>query len=266
MRNIKLKLAYDGTAYAGWQVQPGRATVQEKLQQAIEKLTGERANVIASGRTDSGVHALAQVANFQTQSRIPADRWVPALNSELPPDIVVRHAEEVDAEFHATYAAKWKTYRYVIYTGETRNPFFRRYSYHVMQALDLPAMQDAAKHLVGKHDFRCFETEFPNRATSVRTIHDLRICRAASIPSWHDAETSSASTGKFIWLEVTADGFLYNMVRAITGTLLQVGLGRWPAELVRTILETGDRKHAGPTAPACGLFLVHVEYGREIGG
>ncbi|MDA0835917.1 MAG: tRNA pseudouridine(38-40) synthase TruA [Planctomycetota bacterium] len=263
MRNIKLTLAYDGTEYAGWQIQSEQATIQEKLQQAIETLTGERAHVIASGRTDSGVHALGQVANFQTESRIPSDRWVPALNGELPPDIVVRHAEEVDAEFHATYAAKWKTYRYVIYTGDNRNPFVRRYSYHVLPAVDVQTMQIAAQRLMGTHDFRCFETDFPNRASSVRTIYALKLFRMASLPTWFDDAIVPQPEGPFIALEITADGFLYNMVRAIAGTLLQVGLGRWPVEMVPTILASGERKEAGPTAPACGLFLVHVEYEAE---
>ncbi|MFN0199612.1 MAG: tRNA pseudouridine(38-40) synthase TruA [Planctomycetaceae bacterium] len=272
MRNIRLTLGYDGTEYAGWQVQPDQPTIQETLQQAIERLTGERPTIIAAGRTDSGVHALGQVANFQTSSRIPVERWAAAVNSELPHDIVVWRAEEVAPEFHATYSAKWKTYRYIIYTGEMRHPFVRRYCDHVPHKLDLASMQEGAQHLVGEHDFRCFETDFPNRASSVRTVADLRLFRAPHVPNWYDGfaamkriESATEAEGEFIWLEITADGFLYNMVRAITGTLLQVGLGRWPAGMVKTILETGDRKQAGPTAPAHGLFLVHVEYDREMG-
>jgi len=250
MRNVKLILSYDGTDYAGWQTQPGRATIQETLQAAIAKLTGEeRIHANASGRTDAGVHAVGQVANFHTATRIPADNLVNAINAQLPDDIVVHHAQDMPETFDAGRDAVSKLYRYVIHDGPTPSPFLRRYCCQSRQVLDAQAMARAAKPLLGRHDFRCFESEWPNRLSSVRTILRLSVNRI----------------GAYLWIDVAADGFLYNMVRAIAGTLMNVGRGFWPETQVVAILDAQDRTHAGPTAPAQGLFLMRVNYDHAAG-
>lgn len=240
-----MTLGYDGTDYAGWQTQPGRRTIQETLEAAISAITREaKVRVNASGRTDAGVHAAAQVVNVRTVSRIPVEQWPRALNSQLPRDIVVASAEEMPAEFDANRDAVRKLYRYVIHDGATPSPFLRRYCCWTRHRLDVERMSAASRALVGTHDFHSFETEWPNRASSVRTILHLSINRI----------------GEWIWLDVEADGFLYNMVRAIAGTLVNVGRGFWPVEQVAAILEARDRTLAGPTAPAEGLFLMRVTY------
>jgi tRNA pseudouridine38-40 synthase len=250
MRNIKIVFSYDGTDYFGWQTQPGRPTVQQTLENAIAKLTREeRIHVNASGRTDSGVHAVGQTANFHSDTRIAADRLVPAINAHLPADIVVAAAEDVPDSFDAGRDAVSKLYRYVIHDGPVPSPFLRRYGCRSQHSLDVPAMVRASRVLLGKHDFRCFETEWPNRLSSVRTILHITINRV----------------GEYIWLDVEADGFLYNMVRAIAGTLMNVGRGYWPETQVAEILEAQDRTLAGPTAPAAGLFLMRVNYGPACG-
>jgi tRNA pseudouridine38-40 synthase len=248
-RNLKLTLSYDGGDFAGWQTQPGRRTVQETLEAAIASLTREeRVRVNASGRTDAGVHAVGQVVNFFTASNIPIEHWPRALNANLPNEVVVASAEEMPAAFDANRDAVRKLYRYVIHDGRTPNPFLRRYCCPSRHALDAIAMAEAAKTLVGTHDFHSFETEWPNRASSVRTITHLRV----------------SQFGEWIWLDVEADGFLYNMVRAMAGTLMNVGRGYWPIEHVAAILSAKDRTQAGPTAPAQGLFLMRVLYDKEL--
>ena len=245
MRNIRLTLSYDGTDFHGWQTQPARRTVQETLEKAIADLTGEkRVRVNASGRTDSGVHAVAQVVNFQTTANHAPDVVLRAVNARLPEDVVISDAVEVPLEFDANRDAKRKLYRYVIHDGKVPNPFLRRYCCHSRYQLDAEAMRAAAECLKGTHDFHSFETEWPNRASSVRTILHLAVNRV----------------GEWIWIDVEADGFLYNMVRAIAGTLMNVGRGYWPMEEVARILEAKDRTLAGPTAPAQGLFLMRVTY------
>ncbi len=244
-RNLKLILSYDGSEFAGWQTQPAQRTVQETLEAGIASLTREeRVRVNASGRTDSGVHAVGQVVNFHTTSKIPSDHWTRALNGVLPHDISVHLSEEMPAAFDANRDAVRKLYRYVIHDGATPSPFLRRYCCFSRKPLDSTAMAKASECLVGTHDFHSFETEWPNRATSVRTITHLRVSRF----------------GEWIWLDVEADGFLYNMVRAIAGTLMNVGRGYWPIEQVAAILQAEDRTKAGPTAPAQGLFLMRVTY------
>jgi tRNA pseudouridine38-40 synthase len=245
MRNVKLLISYDGTEFSGWQTQPGFRTVQETLERAIADLTGEaRVRLNASGRTDTGVHAVGQVANFYTTATYPPDVLVRAVNARLPPDVIVRAAEDMPQAFDANRDAKRKLYRYVIHDGPVPDVFLRRYAYHVTRPLDADAMRRAAEPLKGRHDFRSFETEWPNRLSSVRTITHLTVNRV----------------GELIWLDVEADGFLYNMVRAIAGTLINVGRGYWPAEQVAAILAAEDRTQAGPTAPAHGLFLMRVTY------
>jgi tRNA pseudouridine38-40 synthase len=244
MRNLKLTLAYDGTDYNGWQIQPGYRTVQETLEKAIEKITSVRAHVNASGRTDAGVHALGQVANFYTLSELAPEVLVRALNAHLPADVSVSTAEDVAQAFDANHDALRKAYRYVIHDGPVRSPFLHRYSFQSRHALDAREMARAAEALRGRHDFHSFETDWPNRMSSVRTITHIAVNRMNG----------------YIWIDVEADGFLYNMVRAIAGTLINVGRGYWPAERVAEILCAEDRKEAGPTAPPQGLFLVRVTY------
>ena len=244
MRNIKLLIAYDGTDFSGWQRQPDRRTVQQVLEEAIGQLTGAVPSSNASGRTDAGVHALGQVVHFFTASRHAPEVFVKALNAMLPADVRVLAASEVPQSFHATLDAKTKRYRYVIDNGRIADPFGLRYAYHVYHRLDDAAMARAGEALKGRHDFRSFETNWPNRTSSVRTITDLDVTRE----------------GDVVRVEVEADGFLYNMVRSITGTLVLVGLGRRPEGWVAEVLASEARAAAGPTAPPQGLFLVRVNY------
>ena len=247
MRNVKLTISYDGTDFNGWQTQPGYRTVQETLEKAIAALTGEsRIRLNASGRTDAGVHAVGQVANFYTATHHAAQVIVSAVNARLPADVIIRDAADVPQAFDANHDAVRKLYRYVIHDGPVPDIFLRRYYCHSRHPLDAEAMRRAAECLKGRHDFRCFETDWPNRMSSVRTITHLGLSRL----------------GEWLWLDVEADGFLYNMVRAIAGTLMNVGRGYWPESQVAEILEAGERKLAGPTAPASGLFLMRVTYER----
>jgi tRNA pseudouridine38-40 synthase len=252
MRTIKLTLAYDGAAYAGWQVQRGAKTIQEVIETALAKITGETIRVMASGRTDAGVHALGQVVGFRTESRLSVEVLTRALNAELPRDIAVLDAAEGPEGFHPTLDAKRKRYRYVIYDGPVRDVFRRRTSWHCLWGLDAEAMDRAAQALCGTHDFSSFETRGSERKTSVRTVYEIRVRRG-------DGGDRHA-----IAIEVEADGFLYNMVRTMVGTLVRVGRGGRPESWVAEVLAAADRRAAGPTAPPQGLFLVNVEYGGEI--
>jgi tRNA pseudouridine38-40 synthase len=245
MRNLKLTVAYDGTDFSGWQTQPGQRTVQQTLEDALARLTGEpRIRANASGRTDAGVHAVGQVVNFYSTTALPPDVLLRAVNAHLPPDIVVTAAEDVPEAFDANHDAIRKLYRYVIHDGAVPSPFLRRYACQSRHRLDAGAMRRAAEPLKGRHDFHSFETGWPNRMSSVRTVTHLAVSRF----------------GDWIWIDVEADGFLYNMVRAIAGTLINVGRGYWPVTQVEDILKAEDRTQAGPTAPALGLFLMRVTY------
>lgn len=273
-RNIRLTLAYDGGTFCGWQVQLNQPTIQAELERAIHELTGEKVSVYSAGRTDSGVHALGQVANFHTRSPIPAPQIARALQTHLPPQIVLLDSSEVHPAFHATFWARTKRYRYVIDNSPISLPFLSGYAWSIRRRLDEQAMHEAAKVLLGKHDFRSFETDWPNKVSSVRTVLELKVFRAAPwalFQSASAAPTDSMTAGAaperitsaeptFVCLEIVADGFLYNMVRAITGTLVNVGRGKWTAEDVSQILQSQRRSNAGTTAPACGLYLVSVTY------
>jgi tRNA pseudouridine38-40 synthase len=245
MRNLKLTLSYDGTDFHGWQHQPGQRTVQQTLEEAIGVLTGEKVRCNASGRTDTGVHAVGQVANFYSTTQHSTEVLLRAINAHLPPDIVIRSVEDVPQAFDANHDAVSKLYRYVMHLGRVPDLFLRRYAWHVPYRLDADAMKQGLECLRGRHDFHSFETEWPNRMSSVRTITRLTLSRV----------------GELLWLDVEADGFLYNMVRSIVGTLVNVGRGYWPWTQVKEILEACDRKAAGPTAPPQGLFLMRVAYG-----
>ncbi len=263
MRNIRLTLAYDGTDYVGWQVQPNGRSIQATVESAIHKLTGEPAKLLAAGRTDSGVHALGQVANFETGTSIPCDRIRFGLQKHLPGDIIVREAEDVHSAFHATYGAKQKHYRYVIYNSRVKNPFVRKYAYQFSGKLDVKSMHQAIQVLLGTHDFRCFESHFPNKATSVRTVNEVSVDRYSLCPTWFYSVSDTpvpCPNGKFICLDIVADGFLYNMVRTIVGTLMKVGRHVWTADDVRRIINSQERAQAGETAPPHGLYLVSVDY------
>ncbi len=250
MRNIKLILSYDGTDFHGWQRQPGLRTIQQTLEDAILALTQARPRMTASSRTDAGVHALGQVVHFHTPSRHRPEIILKALNALLPRDLRVLAVREMPQAFHATLDAVSKRYRYVIDDGPIASPFRLRYSWQVLRRLDIEAMNRGGGVLVGRHDFRSFETEWPNRTSSVRTILELAVIR-----SYDD----------LVWLEVEADGFLYNMVRAIAGTLAWVGSGKRPESWVSDVLRAENRVEAGPTAPPQGLFLVNVRHGSDPG-
>ena len=243
MRNIKLKIEYDGTDFCGWQRQKKGRTIQQTLEVAIEKLTGEEGiEVFGSSRTDSGVHAKGYIGNFHTSSKIPSERFKEAINTKLPPDIVVIESEEVEENFHSRYMSTGKTYCYTILNRREAPVIGRNYMYHYVSDLDLDAMEDACKHFVGKHDFEAFKSQGSSVQTSVRTVTDLHI------------ETE----GDLIKIYISADGFLYNMVRIIAGTLLRVGAGKIkPCEIPEIILSK-DRNRAGKCAPARGLCLEKV--------
>ena len=244
MRNIKLIIAYDGTEFSGWQRQADRRTVQQTLEEALGQLTGAEPSSNASGRTDAGVHAVGQVVNFRTESRHDPGVFVKALNAMLPPDVRVKGAWEMPEAFHATLDAKSKLYRYVIDNGPIADPLQSRFAYHVYQRLDTDAMNRAGAALKGRHDFHSFETNWPNRTSSVRTVTHLAVSRM----------------GDLVWIDVEADGFLYNMVRSITGTLVLVGRANRPEGWVAEALAAESRAAAGPTAPPQGLFLIRVNY------
>ena len=249
MRCVKLTLAYDGTEYAGWQTQPGVPTVQATVETTIEKITGRPARLLASGRTDAGVHALGQVASFRTESPLSTEVLQKALEAELPHDIAVLAVEEAPAGFHPIRDVVRKRYRYVIHDGPVRDVFRRRYCWrYVYGRLNPAAMGRAAAALLGKHDFSSFQSSGAPRKDSVRKVFAI------------DVKRGRGAQRDFITLEIEADGFLYNMVRAIVGTLVEVGRGArsedWPA----AVLAAADRRAAGPTAPPQGLFLVKAVY------
>ncbi len=242
--NVKILLEYDGTAYCGWQRQKNALSIQEVLETAISSITGEKIHVIGSGRTDRGVHALGQVANFKTNTRIPIEKLPYAINSKLPEDIVVKHAEKVAENFHARFSAKSKIYTYTIYNSKFPSPLLRRYSYFCPRPLDIEAMKRAAEKLVGIHDFKAFMASGSEVKSTVRHIQRLEVER----------------NGDIVRLEVQADGFLYNMVRIIAGTLLDVGIGKIDADDMTSILKSKDRSCAGKTLAPQGLCLVKVIY------
>ena len=251
MRSIKLTMAYDGTAYAGWQVQAGRKTVQEVLESALNKITGETIRVTASGRTDAGVHARGQVVSFRAASRLAPEVLRRALNANLPRDVVVLDAADAPEGFDANRHAVRKRYRYVIHDGSLRDVFQRHYCWQYPFRLDAEAMDRAARALRGRHDFSSFETQGSERASSVRTIYDIGVRRGQD------------GSSDVILVEIEADGFLYNMVRAIVGTLVDVGRGARSESWVAEVLSATDRRAAGRTAPPQGLFLMHVDYGND---
>jgi len=245
MRTIKLLIEYDGTNYQGWQVQPKGPTIQGILEEKLGLLTGQPVQLFGSGRTDSGVHALGQVAHFKTQSQMDIRTIQRALNSLLPPDIVIQRAEEVDEGFHARKHSKSKIYEYRILNRNLRSAFHRGYVWYMPQKLNLTQMKKATQSLIGEHDFSAFRTVGSSTRTTVR-----RVIRA----EWKRGRDG------LLCFEIEANGFLKQMVRSIIGTLVEIGKGRMKAMEFQRILESKDRKKAGPTAPAHGLFLKEVKY------
>lgn len=243
-KRVRLWVAYDGTNYHGWQLQENGVTVESVLNRALEDLLGEEIRVIGASRTDSGVHALENVAVFDTGSPIPAEKICHALNARLPEDIRVQRSEEVGADWHPRHCSSKKTYEYRIYRGEISQPVRRLYTCHIYRELDVEAMRRAASFLEGEHDFKSFCQMGGQTRTTVRRIYRLEL----------------EEQGPELVIRVTGAGFLYNMVRIIAGTLMEVGFGRIPPEEIRTILEKRDRSAAGPTAPAQGLTLVKYEF------
>jgi tRNA pseudouridine38-40 synthase len=260
VRNLRLILSYDGSEFAGWQVQPGRATVQGELASAIGRLSGENVLPQGSGRTDAGVHALGQVASFATQSAIPVENWLRALNDNLPASIRVLEVKEAGADFHARKSARAKTYRYRIYRGAICPPFLARYVWHYPYPLNEAAMVDAAGVVVGEHDFTSFaavdaervermEAEKVDPASGIRTTS----VRTIFSSSW-------SRDGDELIYTVRGSGFLHHMVRNLVGTFLLVGKGTVSRDDLQRILDARERTAAGPTASAVGLYLVEVEY------
>lgn len=246
LRNIRLLVAYDGTDFHGWQRQPGARTVQESIEQALRRVVHHQITVLGAGRTDAGVHAAGQVANFETTSTMPCENLKKAIGGRLPKDISIGAVDEVPLGFRATTDAISKLYRYRIY-NETHRPvgeLAQRYTYHFWHPLDIPAMRAAARHLLGTHDFAAFATRGSERQSTVRTILGLEIYA-------HYNE---------LRIDVEGTGFLYNQVRNMVGTLIEVGRGHWPVESIPAILASRDRCRAGPTAPARGLCMQWVRY------
>lgn len=250
MRRVKLTIAYDGTNYCGWQIQPNGITVEEVLNKKLSKLLGENITVIGASRTDSGVHALGNVAVFDTDTTIPPDRIAYALNRTMPEDIVIVRSEEVPADFHPRYCDCLKTYEYHIINARTVIPTKRLTNYFVSFPLSIKDMREAASYIVGTHDFVSFCNVRTDVEDTVRTVTDLQIL-------------TSGEREEEITIRISGTGFLYNMVRIIAGTLLRVGRGYYHPEKVKEILEAKNRKAAGVTAPPHGLILVGIEYPEE---
>ena len=244
MRNIKLTIEYDGKDFNGWQKQPNKLNIQGSIEQAIKQITGEDVELNASGRTDAGVHALGQVANFKTNSNLPIEKFAIAINSNLKKSIRILKAEEVDERFHSRLTCKRKTYRYVINNSEFGSSIYRNLETHIPQKLDVENMKEAAKYFEGEHDFKAFKASGTSSKTSVRTIYESKVY----------------NKGNMIYIELTGNGFLYNMVRIIAGTLVDVGIGKINPKDIKKIIREGKRENAGKTLPPNGLYLVNVEY------
>jgi tRNA pseudouridine38-40 synthase len=274
VRNLRLTLSYDGSDFAGWQVQPGRETIQGALASAIGRLTGENVLPQGSGRTDAGVHALAQVASFATASAIPAENWLRALNDILPPAIRVLEVTEAALDFHARKSARAKTYRYRMLRAAICPPFLARYVWHYPYPLDESAMNEAAGAVAGEHDFTSFAAVDPERVKRIAAGEDASLGNAQSdigtsgIATSAGAPTNIRTIYSSIWARqgdelvytVRGSGFLHHMVRNLIGTFLLVGKGSVTKGDFRRILAARERTAAGPTAPASGLYLVAVEY------
>jgi tRNA pseudouridine38-40 synthase len=245
LRNVRLLLEYDGTGYHGWQRQKGDLSIQQVIEEALERLTGEKVRLIGSGRTDAGVHALGQVANFRTSSSIPLKAFHEGLNSMLPYDIAVLEAREVPPEFHARKSALSKTYEYRLLNRPSRSPLYHHYGWWVSHKLDLAAMTAAALALPGEHDFSAFRASGSGNLNPVREIFRAH---------WQ------THTGGWLRFTITGNGFLRGMVRSLVGSMVEIGKGKAEPSLLVELLQSGERRLAGPTAPPQGLYLVEVVY------
>lgn len=243
-KRVRLIVAYDGTNYHGWQVQKNGITIESELNRCLSELLQEPIEVIGASRTDAGVHALGNVAVFDTQARMPAEKISYALNQRLPEDIRIQRSEEVDADWHPRHCDSRKTYEYRIYRGEFAMPVKRLYSLFVYQKLDVEKMQEAARYFVGEHDFKSFCQVGAQVETTVRTIYDVNVYEE----------------GTDVVIRVTGNGFLYNMVRIMAGTLIEVGKGKREPREIQEMIVAKNREAAGPTAPAHGLMLVKYEF------
>ena len=244
MRNIKLTIEYDGKDFNGWQKQPNKLNIQGTIEQTIKSITGEEIELNASGRTDAGVHALGQVANFKTNSQIPIEKFAIAINSKLKRSIVIKKAEEVDEKFHSRLSCKKKTYRYIINNTEEGSAIYRNLETHIQPKLDVEKMNQAVKYFEGEHDFKAFKASGTSNKSSIRTIYEAKVYKKEDR----------------IYIELTGNGFLYNMVRIIAGTLVDVGIGKIEPEKVAEIIESKKRENAGKTLPPNGLYLLNVIY------
>lgn len=244
MRNIKIIIEYHGRGFNGWQKQPDKLNIQGEIEKAIEEITGEKVDLIASGRTDAGVHSLGQTANFKIEGNFPIEKIPIALNSKLKNSIRIKSAEEVEERFHSRYSVKSKRYRYIINNSQYGTAIYRELEFHIPQKLDIEKMKEAAKYFEGEHDFKGFKASGTSSKSSVRTIYKAEVIE----------------DGDRIKIELTGNGFLYNMVRIISGTLVDVGYGKIQPEEIKEIIESKDRKKAGKTLPPQGLYLVEVTY------
>jgi tRNA pseudouridine38-40 synthase len=289
VRNIKLTITYDGSAYHGWQIQPGLRTIQGVITEAIQDLLGSEVRLFGASRTDAGVSALEQVGLIQIDSPIPTENLAKAITDRLPADIAITEAVEVPEGFDLMGAVTSKLYRYTIFTGHVRPVFQIRHCWHLPAKLDMTAMAGAAKHLIGKKDFKSFASAADKRENTVRIIFRCDVSNAckknnvivktrstresfsappnkfegATLGSFNNAKLNSNSKEgekDWVYVEVEGDGFLYNMVRNIVGTLVEVGRGRWKPEKINEILEAKDRTAAGPLAPPQGLCLMWIKY------
>lgn len=244
MKNVKLIIEYDGTNYHGWQYQNNVNSIQEEIENALTIITGEFIDIFGSGRTDAGVHAIGQVANFYTTCQLPIERFKYALNMRLPRDITIVDSEEVDLDFHARFSAKGKRYKYIIYNNEMPSAINRNYSYHIINKLNIDEMVKASEYLVGTHDFRSFMTKGTVVKDTIRTIYSIDINKNIS----------------FIEVIIEGSSFLRSMIRIIVGTLILIGNGKLKKEALPNIILGKKRCLAGPTAPAQGLYLQKVYY------
>ena len=245
MRNIKLTIEYDGKEFNGWQKQPSKLNIQGTIEQAIKTITGEDVDLQASGRTDAGVHALGQVANFKTNSNIPIEKMSIAINCNLKKSIRIVKAEEVEERFHSRLSCKRKIYRYIINNSEIPSAIYRNLETHIPYKLDIEKMKQAVKYFEGEHDFKAFKASGTSSKSSIRTIYKAEVIKMPN---------------NRIYIELTGNGFLYNMVRIIAGTLFDVGTGKIEPEDIEKIIESKDRTNAGKTLPPQGLYLVCVNY------
>lgn len=245
MRNIKLTIEYDGKDFNGWQKQPGKLNIQGSIEYAIEQITGEKIELFASGRTDAGVHAYGQVANFKTNSNLPIEKFPIAINTKLKKSIRILNAEEVQESFHSRLTCKRKTYRYVINNSPIASAIYRNLETHIPQKLNVDKMKKAIKYFEGEHDFKAFKASGTSSKNSVRKIYKAEIIE---------------KDNNRIFIQLTGSGFLYNMVRIITGTLVDVGLEKIEPEEIPNIILSEKRELAGKTLPPNGLFLLNVEY------